>query len=79
MDPLENLEPCAEVAVFGNSLHITVDDVERATREIRTFLANRSISDFNLERIEPSLEDVFVNLIREEERARPITYHEEAG
>jgi ABC-2 type transport system ATP-binding protein len=79
MDPLENLEPCAEVAVFGSSLHITVDDVERATREIRTFLGNRSISDFSLERIEPSLEDVFVSLIREEERAGSIMYHKEAG
>jgi ABC-2 type transport system ATP-binding protein len=68
MDSLEKLEPCLDVAVFGNSLHITVDDVEEATREIQTFLTDRSISDFRLERIEPSLEDVFVSLIRREER-----------
>jgi ABC-2 type transport system ATP-binding protein len=68
MDSLEKLEPCLDVAVFGNSLHITVDDVEEATREIQTFLTDRSISDFRLERIEPSLEDVFVGLIRREER-----------
>ncbi|MFQ6038425.1 MAG: ATP-binding cassette domain-containing protein [Candidatus Aminicenantales bacterium] len=69
MDALEKLEPCAEVAVFGNTLHITVDDVEEATREIQTFLADRSISEFRLKRIDPSLEDVFVGLIRREERA----------
>lgn len=68
MDPLEKMEPCREVAVFGNKLHITVDDVEEAIREIQTSLRNRSITDFHLERIEPSLEDVFVNLIRREER-----------
>ncbi len=69
MDALGKLEPCAEVAVFGNALHITVDDVEGAVREIRAFLAGRSISEFRLERIDPSLEDVFVSLIRREERA----------
>jgi ABC-2 type transport system ATP-binding protein len=70
MDGLEKLEPCVEVAVFGNALHITVDDVGEATREIRRFLANRSIREFHLERIEPSLEDVFVSFIRREERGR---------
>jgi ABC-2 type transport system ATP-binding protein len=70
MDGLEKLEPCVEVAVFGNALHITVDDVGEATREIRRFLANRSIREFHLERIEPSLEDVFVSFIRREERKR---------
>ena len=68
MDSLEKQESCAEVAVFGNTLHITVDDVETASGEIGTFLADRSITDFRLERIEPSLEDVFVGLIRREER-----------
>lgn len=68
MDSLEKLEPCVEVAVFAKALHITVDDVDEATREIRAFLMDRSIRDFHLERIEPSLEDVFVSLIRREER-----------
>jgi ABC-2 type transport system ATP-binding protein len=70
MDALEKLEPCDEVAVFGKALHITVDDVGEATREIRRFLANRSIREFHLSQIEPSLEDVFVSLIRREEKER---------
>ena len=64
MDGREKLDSCAEVAVFANTLHITADDAETATREIRAFLADRSITDFRLEQIEPSLEDVFVALIR---------------
>jgi ABC-2 type transport system ATP-binding protein len=68
MDALEKLEGCAEVGIFGNTLHITVDDVQYATRKIREFLADRSIGDFRLEPIDPSLEDVFVALIRSEEQ-----------
>jgi ABC-2 type transport system ATP-binding protein len=66
MDELEKLDSCAEVALFGNTLHITVGDVEAAKRDIKGFLAHRSIGDFCLEQIEPSLEDVFVALIRRE-------------
>ena len=68
MGGLETLESCAEVAVFGNTLHITADDAETATREIRTFMAASSITDFRLEQTEPSLEDVFVGLIRRGEQ-----------
>ena len=68
MDGLEKLDQCAEVAVFGNTLHITADDAETATLEIRTFLTDRSIRDFRLEQVEPSLEDVFVDLIRRGEK-----------
>jgi len=68
MDEIEKLDPCAEVAVFGNTLHITADDAEIATRDIRAFLAESSITDFRLEQIEPSLEDVFVGLIRRGEQ-----------
>ena len=68
MDALEKLDSCAEVAVFGNTLHITVGDVEGAKRDIRRFLADRPMGDLRLEQIEPSLEDVFVTLIRREER-----------
>jgi ABC-2 type transport system ATP-binding protein len=68
MGGLETLESCAEVAVFGNTLHITADDAETVTREIRTFLAASSITEYRLEQIEPSLEDVFVGLIRRGEQ-----------
>jgi ABC-2 type transport system ATP-binding protein len=70
MEALEKLESCVEVAAFGKTLHLTVDDAEEATREIRRFLANRSVREFHLEQIEPSLEDVFVSFIRREERKR---------
>ena len=68
MDGLEKVDSCAEVAVFGNTLHITADNAETATREIRAFLAEGSITDFRLEQIEPSLEDVFVDIIRRDEK-----------
>lgn len=64
MHALEKIDGVSEVAVFGGGLHVTLADtsVERAVRErlgagLRRF-----------ERIEPSMEDVFVALIEAEDR-----------
>jgi len=70
MDGLQRLDSCDEVAVFGNSLHVIVHEAEKATRDIKRFLADRSITDYRLEQTEPSLEDVFVSLIRKHEDRR---------
>jgi ABC-2 type transport system ATP-binding protein len=67
MDALERLDSCDEAAVFGNTLHVIVHEAEKADREIRRFLADRSITAYRLEQTEPSLEDVFVTLIRKHE------------
>jgi len=49
--------------VFGNALHVLVGDAERSLRELPAFLAKRNLRPGRLERINPSLEDVFVQLI----------------
>jgi ABC-2 type transport system ATP-binding protein len=70
-DPLESmklLEGTYEVAVFGGGLHVTVDDPEAAGRLIRERIEASGIEVRRLERIEPSLEDVFVAMIEQEER-----------
>jgi len=67
MDELERLDPIDELAVFGDSLHIIVHQPDRADREIRRFLGHHAMTDFDLEQAEPSLEDVFVTLIRKQE------------
>jgi len=58
------------VAVFGSGLHVTVAD-PRAREEIRTVLDGAGIKVHSLEPIPPSMEDVFVGLIEEQERASP--------
>jgi ABC-2 type transport system ATP-binding protein len=70
-EPLETmraLESVLDVAVFGGGLHVTVDDVEATSARVRQALAAKGIEVKRLERIEPSMEDVFVAMIEAEER-----------
>ena len=73
-DPLESLrvlegaEGIAEVAVFGAGLHITARDPDTAVSQIRSLLEEQGIQIQRLEPIQPSIEDVFVGMIAEEER-----------
>jgi ABC-2 type transport system ATP-binding protein len=68
MRALEGLPGVNDVAVFGGGLHVTVDDVDATGARVRERLAARGIEVRKLERIEPSMEDVFVALIEAEER-----------
>jgi ABC-2 type transport system ATP-binding protein len=73
MRALEEEPGVLDVAVFGGGLHVTVDggdsSEERAIMErIRERLTARGIAIRLLEKILPSLEDVFVALIEAEER-----------
>jgi ABC-2 type transport system ATP-binding protein len=68
MRALEGIEGVRDVAVFGGGLHVTVDDVEATSARVRERLAAQGIAVRKLERIAPSMEDVFVALIESEER-----------
>lgn len=68
MKALEGQEGILDVAVFGGGLHVTVQDTESAGLRIRQELASRGIGVRRLEPIQPSMEDVFVAVIEEEER-----------
>jgi ABC-2 type transport system ATP-binding protein len=58
-----------DVAVFGGGLHIRVTDADRAIAWIRETLDRAGITISVLEAITPSMEDVFVSLIEQEEKA----------
>jgi len=68
MRAIEKLEGISDVAVFGAGLHVTVDNVEEASKRIREALGQHHIEVKRLEEIEPSMEDVFVAMIESEER-----------
>ncbi|HLJ47576.1 MAG TPA: ABC transporter ATP-binding protein [Bryobacteraceae bacterium] len=68
MKILEKLEGVSDVAVFGGGLHVTVPDATPAMPMMRTALTNAGIVVSQLEEIRPSMEDVFVALIEEEEK-----------
>ncbi|MCI0421102.1 MAG: ABC transporter ATP-binding protein [Acidobacteria bacterium] len=65
---LEGCEEVAEAAVFGSGLHLTVRDAAAAELAVRKALTERGIGIQRLEVIDPSMEDVFVAMIEEEER-----------
>jgi ABC-2 type transport system ATP-binding protein len=84
MKALEGEETIGEVAVFGAGLHVTISDfgfgiadskpdapgpqLAHVAERIRARLAGRGIQVRRLEPISPSMEDVFVAMIEEEER-----------
>jgi ABC-2 type transport system ATP-binding protein len=63
---LRETEGFRSVAPFGNSLHILVHQGEDPTFRVRQILSARSIQIQKIERILPSLEDVFVSLVKSE-------------
>jgi len=73
-DPLESMKALRGVpgildsAVFGGGLHVAVDDPAAAAPRIREALAARGIAIRHLEPVLPSMEDVFVAMIEQEER-----------
>jgi len=67
MRALERVPGIGEVAVFGGGLHVAVDDLDSGMQAIRGRLAAAGIEIRRMEKILPSLEDVFVALIEAEE------------
>jgi len=68
MRALEKLPEVLDVAVFGNKLHVSVQEPESGIAVIRQALERAGIAMRGIEQITPSLEDVFVALIEAEER-----------
>jgi ABC-2 type transport system ATP-binding protein len=66
VDALRTMEGVLEAAMFGRSVHVVVEDESEARRRIPSLFDSRKISLEGIQRVAPSLEDVFVALIREE-------------
>jgi drug efflux transport system ATP-binding protein len=64
VEALQGLPGIVEAAMFGRALHVVVHDTETATPQIDSALAGRRHGPPR--RVTPSLEDVFVSLIRRE-------------
>ncbi|MHB1048929.1 MAG: ABC transporter ATP-binding protein [Bacteroidota bacterium] len=60
-------EPWAlETSVFGTYLHVNVQDEALGIERIKQVLSNQNIDILGIERITPSLEDVFIYLLERE-------------
>jgi ABC-2 type transport system ATP-binding protein len=69
MTALQGLPGILDVAVFGGGLHVKVESDEKAMPQIVAALDAQGIGITSLKPITPSMEDVFVSLIEQEEKA----------
>ena len=64
-DAVEALQKAPDVmdaAVFGSALHLVVENVKAAEPRVRQYLSEHGVNVSRIERIRPTLEDVFVSI-----------------
>jgi ABC-2 type transport system ATP-binding protein len=59
-----------DAAVFGNALHLVVGEADKVVPSIQEYLRNKNVDVKRIEKIRPTLEDVFVSLTTESAQAR---------
>jgi ABC-2 type transport system ATP-binding protein len=69
MNEIEGIDVVKEVALFGKGLHAVAADGEVAAAAIRQQLETSGYGINRIEKITPSLEDVFVSLVEARDRA----------
>jgi ABC-2 type transport system ATP-binding protein len=67
---LEHQPGILEAAVFGARLHVVVEEAGAGARRVRELLDGAGLAPEQVERIVPSLEDVFIHCIEREEARR---------
>lgn len=78
VDALELLQKAdfvIETSIFGTSLHVITEKRADIPDKIAGFLKNSGIDNITLEPIEPSLEDVFIHLIEQQNTLTPTFSH----
>jgi len=73
LEVLQHNPAVVDAAVFGEALHVTVEDAAAATTSLPGYLAEHGVKCTRLEPIPPSLEDVFVQLTGRRIRAGEVT------
>ena len=74
MEKIEKLDVVKEAALFGNSIHVVVADAATAVPAVEKLIEAGQVKNFSVQRINPTLEDVFVDLIEnydEEHKIEP--------
>jgi ABC-2 type transport system ATP-binding protein len=70
VEALKDADGILDAAMFGRELHVTVETEEEGGRRIREILEGAGRTVDAMHPVEPSLEDVFVSLVRAEGGAR---------
>ncbi len=70
LDALEKLDIIKDVALFGATLHAEVENAQKVIPIIENYLMNKCIKITRIDKIDPSLEDIFVSLIELKEKEK---------
>jgi ABC-2 type transport system ATP-binding protein len=70
VEALQSAPNVLDAAVFGNALHLVVRNADSAIPEVKKYLADHRITLQHIEKIRPTLEDVFVSLTTERDRGK---------
>ncbi|MCS7229448.1 MAG: ABC transporter ATP-binding protein [Candidatus Kryptonium sp.] len=68
---LSSLDFVEDIGIFGDSIHVVVQDAEAKISEIENFLRRKNVTIEKIEKISPSIEDVFIALTKNGERSSP--------
>ncbi|HRQ54811.1 MAG TPA: ABC transporter ATP-binding protein [Ignavibacteriaceae bacterium] len=67
MEILEKEDWVGETSIFGNYIHIILNDNSKGEQDIKDVLTNKhSIDVYRVEKIVPTLEDVFIHLLEKD-------------
>ncbi len=66
MEILEKEDFVDETSIFGNQIHIIVNDRYNNKEEVKNILNRNSINVVRIDKIVPTLEDVFIHLLEKE-------------
>lgn len=70
MELLQQQPWSVETSIFGSAFHLSTTGIEKPEREVKRLLESNGIEVRKIHRITPSLEDVFIHLIAEEDKKR---------
>ncbi len=70
IDQLQGLEWVRETSIFGANLHVSTSTAEGIGERLSAYLTGQGYGVRRVERISPSLEDVFIHLISKEDADR---------
>jgi len=70
VEALQSAPGVMDTAVFGNVLHLVVEDADSAIPQLKGYLGERGVTLHHAEKIHPSLEDVFVALTSERDSGK---------
>jgi ABC-2 type transport system ATP-binding protein len=68
LEVLEKTDFVSETSIFGNNIHLMVNEKFPGEEKLKTILSNYSVNTRRINKITPSLEDVFIHLLDEKKK-----------